>query len=190
MLARLTYSSGALKRALQELAAERNITITFNETMYWMSVVSALNITPSLSYSPSWSNRSLIIVPNEPLQYGRWYRVRINSSIAMDSGFNLLDGDDDGNPGGDFILSFRTEEETPPEEVLDILPYVAGMLLAVVIILLLLYLLKGKTEPREEPEGDVEEEEPEEEPKEEPEEEDVDVEGELKSIEDILGIKD
>ncbi|MFQ5911379.1 MAG: Ig-like domain-containing protein, partial [Thermoplasmata archaeon] len=153
----------------------RNITITFNESMLWFSVVNALNITPWVSYSTSWSNQTLIILLNEPLQFDRWYIVTIDGSVAADSNNNLLDGNDDGTPGGDFLFSFAAESESPAEEVLDVLPYLVGMLLAMIFILLLLYLLKGKTEPREEEAED---------------EVEVDVEQELKDIDELLGIEE
>ncbi|MFQ6106559.1 MAG: Ig-like domain-containing protein [Thermoplasmata archaeon] len=152
----------------------RNITITFNESMNQFSVINALNITPWVSFSTSWSNRTLIILLNEPLQYDRWYIISINGSIAMDSSNNLLDGDENGVPGGDFLFSFSTGKESPVEEVLDVLPYLLGMLVAVILILALLYFLKGKKEPREEKE----------------EAEEVDVEKELKDIDELLGIEE
>ncbi|MEE9341066.1 MAG: Ig-like domain-containing protein [Thermoplasmata archaeon] len=156
----------------------RNITITFNESMHWLSVVNGLSITPLVSFGTSWSNTSLILILNEPLEYGRIYLVRINGSIAKDSNYILLDGNGDGSPGGDFLLYFTTEAGIPAEEPLDILPYMIGMLVAVVIILILLFLLKGREDDEEE-EKDQEEEE---------ETEEVDVEEELMGIEELLGI--
>lgn len=154
----------------------RNVTITFNESMFQMSVVNALSISPYVPYSTSWSNTSLILIINEQLLSGRWYTVRINGSVAQDASNNLLDGDKDGNPGGDFLLLFRTEGEEPAqEEPLDVLPYLVGALIAIIIILLILYLLKGKTAPKEDEEEEVDVTE------------EMEVEEELKEIDELLG---
>jgi len=158
----------------------RFMNITFNESMNHIMVVNALSITPWISYETSWSNNSLILTLHDTLEYDRGYIVRINGSVAMDSSFILLDGNGDGSPGGDFLLYFTTEAGIPAEEPLDILPYVVGMLVAVVIILLLLFLLRGKG-------GDGDEEKDKDEEEEETEEE-VDVEEELMGIEELLGI--
>jgi hypothetical protein len=155
----------------------RFLNITFNESMNQLSVVSGLSITPWVPYETSWSNNSLILTLHEPLEYGTWYTIRINGSVAQDLSHILLDGNGDGVSGDDYLFYFTTEEEVSPEEVFDILPYVMGMLLAVVVILLLLYILKGKTRVKMEEEDEVAEDE-----------EEVDVEEELMGIEELLGI--
>ncbi|MCK4950130.1 MAG: Ig-like domain-containing protein [Thermoplasmata archaeon] len=159
-----------------------SISIRFNESMNMPSVMASITIVPSIEVGFSWTNDLITISPMEELPYNTGITVLLNATGAMDLAGNPLDGNGDGVPGDDFILHFWTEEEPSPEEVMDVIPYIVGAVMAVIIILFVLYLLRGRTGPEEE-----EEEEPEEE---EEEEEEVDVEEELKDIDELLRVEE
>ncbi len=121
----------------------------------------------------------MVISTKEKLPYNTEFTVTLVASVARDLSGNPLDGNGDGFGGDDFILHFRTEEGPSPEDVMDVIPYVIGVVMAVIIIILLaLYLLRGRKGPEEE------EEEPEE------EEEEVDLEKELKDIDELLRVEE
>ncbi|MFQ6128375.1 MAG: Ig-like domain-containing protein, partial [Thermoplasmata archaeon] len=154
-----------------------SISIQFNESMDMFSVMASITIVPSIEVDFNWTNDQIIISPVEELPYNTGITILLNATGVMDLAGNPLDGNGDGIPGDDFILHFWTEEEPGPEEVMDVIPYIIGMLMAVIIILLVLYILRGRAGPKEKERA-------------EPEEEEVDLEKELKDIDELLRMKE
>ncbi len=68
------------------------IEIVFSTLMDTTSVEAALRITPAVRYELRWSGERLLIVPDEPLDPGRRYRVSI-AHTASDLGGTPLDED-------------------------------------------------------------------------------------------------
>ncbi|HDS09103.1 MAG TPA: T9SS type A sorting domain-containing protein, partial [Firmicutes bacterium] len=97
-----------------------DIIITFNEPMDQGSTV-AFSIAPDPgSHVFSWNagDTELTVMLND-FTADTLYTVTISTS-ARDVNGNPLDGDGDGNPGPDYIFTFRTADVVPPDAINDL----------------------------------------------------------------------
>ena len=113
------------------------IGIVFTRPMNPESVAAALHLEPDFPYQLQWldNNTKLKIDPRVILDFGRTYRVTIDSTAADIYGRNL-DGDGDGVAGGTFKMSFSTRPVDPQRpEILstDPIDYTAGLFPADVV---------------------------------------------------------
>ncbi|NQT96354.1 MAG: Ig-like domain-containing protein [Candidatus Marinimicrobia bacterium] len=100
-----------------------DIIINFSREVDPISVEAAFSITPFSAGTFHWTNgyQRLIFTP-DLLDYETDYEVVIADG-AHDSYGHLLDGDNDGQPGGDFILHFRSSAmDIYPPEIVSIYP--------------------------------------------------------------------
>jgi len=83
------------------------VKLTFSKTMGG-DVVSSVSIAKVALSSPNWypSNRTLTLDASALTKDGT-YTVTVDASIARDATGNMLDGDGDGQPGGNYVFSFR-----------------------------------------------------------------------------------
>ncbi len=103
------------------------IEIQFSRPMDQETVDESLSLNPPTEFTETWGNnfRTLTIVP-DGLEFETDYLLTILEE-ARDVYGHYLDGDKDGVPGGDFILTFRTgpADMTPPEIIAVIPPNVS-----------------------------------------------------------------
>ncbi len=95
------------------------IIIDFSRPMDRNRVENAFSIVPHTTGSFAWSgdNKRIVFVP-DLLIFNTDYTVTIADSATDVYGHNL-DGDGDGNPGGDYTLSFRTSGSDILAPVID-----------------------------------------------------------------------
>ena len=96
------------------------LNIVFSRKMDKASVEAAFSISPAANITLSWPNDFTLKVDLSKVAFETFYTITINGSIAKNSVTNqLLDGDGDGNPGGNYKFAFATSEldETPPTVV-------------------------------------------------------------------------
>jgi len=85
------------------------ISITFSKPMDQSSTSGAVSIEPDVSYTTSWENeRILNLNLSDTLDYCEEYTASV-SDVAMDTAHIHLDGDEDGEPGGDYIFFFNIQ---------------------------------------------------------------------------------
>jgi len=107
----------------QEYPTINDIIINFSRTMDAVAVEAAFSIVPSTNGSIRWTNdtKRLIFEP-DLLDYETDYVLTIAGS-ASDIHGHLLDGDNDGAAGGDFVLNFRSSAmDIYPPELIAIYP--------------------------------------------------------------------
>ncbi|UCF08261.1 MAG: Ig-like domain-containing protein [Thermoplasmata archaeon] len=68
---------------------DSTIRVTFSEAMNQIPTQSAFSISPSVSWSPSWSGNTLIFTPTADLGYGTIYNITIGSEATDLAGNNL-----------------------------------------------------------------------------------------------------
>jgi len=104
-----------------------SIEIQFSRPMNQETVDESLSLNPPTDFTVSWENnfQTLTIVP-DGLDFETDYLLTILEE-ARDVYGHYIDGDEDGVPGGDFILTFRTgpADMTPPEIIAVIPPNVS-----------------------------------------------------------------
>ena len=115
----------------QDVSPYGFIGIVFNRPMNVPSVKHALHVEPEFPYVLQWldNNTKLKIDPLTILEFGRSYRVVIDSS-ARDIYDRQLDGNGDGQGGDPFVLEFRTRGLDPARpEILatDPIDYATGI---------------------------------------------------------------
>ncbi|MCF8267055.1 MAG: N-acetylmuramoyl-L-alanine amidase [Ignavibacteriales bacterium] len=92
----------------QQFPAYKSISISFSQTMDTASVRSALWINPPSLYTLKWTqNKNLEIKPSNMWQFSTGYSLLIGESAVNIFGAPL-DGDGDGNPGGNYQMEFYT----------------------------------------------------------------------------------
>jgi hypothetical protein len=107
----------------QDVAIDTTISITFSAVMDQMTTSGAVSIEPPVSFTPFWwspDGMTLDLDLNDNLDYCQEYTVTITDD-AMSKDSIHLDGDGNGEPGGDYVFSFTTEK---PEIVVDAYPEV------------------------------------------------------------------
>ncbi len=97
---------------------DKELSITFSESMNQSSVEEAFLITPSVLGDFSWEGDTMKFTPLTQFEQGTPYQVRISAS-AMDLENETLDGNEngqeDGPPDDDIVWDFTTF--TPPPQV-------------------------------------------------------------------------
>lgn len=73
----------------EDVALDATIVLTFSSVMDTASVEAALRIQPTFPHELRWSGNRLEIVPSEPLEAGREYRIRIRDGAADASGATI-----------------------------------------------------------------------------------------------------
>jgi hypothetical protein len=93
------------------IATNSKITISFDSEMNTSSVESSLSASPAISGSFAWSSdkKTLTITPSPGLSENADYEVTI-SDAAMDNEGNILDGDRNDEPGGNYTFRFSTKK--------------------------------------------------------------------------------
>lgn len=76
----------------RDVALDATIVLTFSSLMDTASVEAALRLQPAFPHELRWSGDQLEIVPTQPLEAGREYRVRIREGAADVSGATLARG--------------------------------------------------------------------------------------------------
>lgn len=100
------------------------VSIRFSRKMNQQSVLDAIRITPNAALSYSWTDEFTLVINTAQLNYVTNYELRIDGSIARGllTG-QLLDGDNNGLEGGDFVISFTTaEQDNTPAMLVDSWP--------------------------------------------------------------------
>jgi len=83
--------------------------IIFSRPMNRASVEGAVSMEPSVAWTANWlDDKTVVFNFSEYLDYCETYMVTITDD-AMDITGKRLDGDEDGEPGGDYTFSFTTE---------------------------------------------------------------------------------
>lgn len=104
--------------SLASLVPGTPIKIRFSRKMNQASVEEAISMNPTADLSFSWQNEFTILVNTSQLAFVTPYVLTIDGAIAQNLlTSQYLDGDGDGEEGGDFTLEFTTSEEdsTPPQ---------------------------------------------------------------------------
>jgi len=93
----------------EDVPPDTTIWIEFNKRMDTTSVENAVLFHPHAVFQTGWedSSRLLLLEPELDLDYCSQYTITISDS-ARDQQGRRLDGDGDGEPGGEFRLSFHT----------------------------------------------------------------------------------
>ncbi len=91
--------------------------LTFSRNMDRASVEEAFSISDNGQVTLSWDDDATLRIDLSQLEDEWGYEIRISGSIAKNSQTNqFLDGDNDGEEGGDYVLEFATmeaDEESP-----------------------------------------------------------------------------
>ncbi|MEE1207000.1 MAG: Ig-like domain-containing protein [Muribaculaceae bacterium] len=100
------------------------LTITFSRKMDRASVEKAFSVNNGGSCALSWQNDYTLDVDVSKLDPGWDYTITIDGSIARNSQTNMLfDGDGDGQPGGNYVLTITmAEPDTEAPQVVSTYP--------------------------------------------------------------------
>jgi len=102
---------------LSSIATNQAIILTFSRKMDHASVESALGFSPAATPTLRWTNDYTVRLNISSFASATNYVLTIDGSKAKNSlTNNLLDGDNDGIEGGNYVLNFRTSDKdiTPP----------------------------------------------------------------------------
>ncbi len=95
----------------QDVAIDTTISITFSAVMDQMTTSGAVSIEPNVSFTPFWwspDGMTLDLDLNDNLDYCQENTVTITDAAMNIDGIHL-DGNGNGEPGGDYSLSFNTQ---------------------------------------------------------------------------------
>ena len=136
----------------QNVSMSAEVQITFDRDVDKRTVEDALEFSPDVNFTTNWTGRVLTIHFTEGLKPSTTYTLRIRSEVAEDVYGKALDGDGDGEPGGDYTLSFVTKsEDKSPPVVIPLLVWLAAALLLVILFFFVLYVIwRRRIRPREE----------------------------------------
>ncbi|CAN5139082.1 hypothetical protein BH23BAC3_BH23BAC3_04990 [soil metagenome] len=92
-----------------------NLRIEFSRDMDRSSVEDAIEISPEVEYTSSWQNDRVISIQTENFEFESEYILTISDS-ATDQYDHKLDGDFDGEEGGEYTVTIQTtpEDIDPP----------------------------------------------------------------------------
>jgi N-acetylmuramoyl-L-alanine amidase len=94
------------------LSINEPLILTFSRAMNRASVESAISLIPDAGLSYAWNSDNILRINLSQLAFNTSYTLTIDGSIALNSETGtLLDGDNDGNPGGNYLLPFSTGEQ-------------------------------------------------------------------------------
>lgn len=99
------------------------LVIHFNKKMDTLSVEEAFTIMPEVDFDFIWENRKTLGISTSEMQLETDYTIIIAEGPSDESKTLGLDGNGDGEEGGDFIFHIRTADiDTMPPVVVDIYP--------------------------------------------------------------------
>lgn len=99
------------------------LVIHFSKKMDTLSVVERLSLTPESEYEVVWQDLKTLELSTDSLLNDSLYTLVIGEGAMDEAGILGLDGNGDGEEGGDFILHFRTSEpDTIPPVVAEVYP--------------------------------------------------------------------
>lgn len=105
------------------LAAGEPLVFHFNKKMDTLSVEEAFSLTPEVPFEFIWENRKTLQITTDSLETETDYTIVIAEGPRDEAGILSLDGNGDGEEGGDFLFHFRTEApDTIPPMVVEIYP--------------------------------------------------------------------
>ena len=87
--------------------AWENIEIYFSRPMDTTSVTGSLVISPSVDFQTHWDGYQILTIVSDSLEFETDYTLTILDE-AQDMYGHYIDGDENGNSGGNFVLHFRT----------------------------------------------------------------------------------
>lgn len=94
------------------LVPGENLRIEFNRAMDRQSVEDAIEISPGVDHTISWQNDQILRLRTQNFEYESEYTLTIRDT-AKDQFENRLDGNKDGEEGGDYTVVI----ETTPEDI-------------------------------------------------------------------------
>ena len=105
--------------------ADNPIEIYFSRPMDTTSVFSSIVFSPFTSFNGYWENNQSLLLFPDSLQFETNYLITIFDE-SQDVYGHYMDGDQNGEPGGNFVLQFRTGpmDMIPPEIVATLPPNV------------------------------------------------------------------
>jgi N-acetylmuramoyl-L-alanine amidase len=87
------------------------ITITFSRKMDWETVEEATTILPEAALSFTWLDDFRLVINTSELAFLTEYELTVSGAVAKNAlTSQFLDGDGNGEEGGDFALSFTTSD--------------------------------------------------------------------------------
>jgi len=102
--------------------ADNPIEIYFSRPMDTASVFSSIVFSPVTSFDGYWENNQLLILFPDSLQFETNYAITIFDE-SQDVYGHHIDGDQNGEPGGNFVLQFRTGPmDMIPPQIIATLP--------------------------------------------------------------------
>lgn len=106
---------------LDELIPGTSLLITFSRIMNQESVEDAFTIEPPADVTFSWNNDFTLNINTSQLEYLQTYTLTLDGSIAKNLLTDqFLDGDGDGEEGGDFQLEITmSDEDTDPPAIVE-----------------------------------------------------------------------
>lgn len=103
--------SGISIEDLSAVSLTKPVVITFSRKMNRASVEQALTIDNEGVVTPSWTDDCTLVLDVSKLKPEQEYNLKIDGTIAKNSQTDLfIDGNNDGEPGGDYVLTFTMEE--------------------------------------------------------------------------------
>jgi N-acetylmuramoyl-L-alanine amidase len=110
----------------KDVKAGEPIFVNFSRGMDRESVVQAIEFTPSVdSIQVNWNSDSEMRIETSTLSFLSDYTLRIKDTAHDQSEYkHMLDGDNDGEMGGDYIIAFKTaaEDTDPPKLLTEVFP--------------------------------------------------------------------
>lgn len=93
---------------LTALTPGDEIEITFSRIPDPDSFDDAVAFDPEVPFETSWKDEYTLVITTDSLDFETDYTLTIRDVVVDKVNGNALDGNKDGNPGGDYILEFRT----------------------------------------------------------------------------------
>ncbi|MDR3219405.1 MAG: Ig-like domain-containing protein [Dysgonamonadaceae bacterium] len=91
--------------------------LTFSRKMNRTSVESAISFAPAANVTYAWTNDYTLRIDISQLAFETDYTMTVDGNVAKNTVTDdFFDGDNDGTPGGNYVLNFKTGEQdvTPP----------------------------------------------------------------------------
>ncbi len=103
------------------------VRIDFSRSMNPETTVSSISIEPDVPLTFAWLNSFKILnIYPDSIMYETDIQITV-SDTATDVYGHVFDGDDDGEPGGDFILNFRTSSsDVDPPYITGVYPSISA----------------------------------------------------------------
>lgn len=118
----------SINNGAQNIKAYSSIALTFSMQMDTATFINAVTTVPSASFTVHWTDEYTVEITPDPFwDFSTTYTVTIDSNARNLYGAPL-DGDGDGEPGGNFVLTFSTTApDNQPPLILGVYPEVEGV---------------------------------------------------------------